>query len=835
MVEVLSQPEGAALERGASVGRYTILSLLGTGGHGEVFAAYDPELDRKVALKLLHASGDADDGRAQSRLLREAKAMARLSHRNVVAVHDVGAFGARVFVAMEFVDGLTLKDWLAARPRARADVLGVFTQAAHGLGAAHAVGLIHRDFKPGNVMIGHDGSVRVMDFGLARGLAAEDAAAAETETTNDEIDDLAPRAAGDLNVTLTATGELMGTPLYMSPEQFKAAPTDARTDQFSFCVALYQALYGAAPFGDASLAAIMAEVLAGRVRPAPPKSIVPAWLRRVLLRGLSLDPDARWSSMQELAAALGRDPARARRRVGLAVGVAGLVALSVVTRARGAPRAAPLCRDGETRFQGIWEGPATAAHPRRDAIQRALLATGVPGAGEVWERVATLLDRYVGDWLTMYRDACEATHVRGEQTAATLDLRMSCLVERRTALSALGDLLVHADRDVASNAIDAVHALPALAPCADVNQLRTAVEPPRDEATRRRVDDVRQRLAAAKALNDTGKHGEARERTRALVAEARRIGYGPLLADTLALLLHTYEGGEERADSEQDVEDALWTSLASARDELATDMAGRLASRVSWATSRQAEGAAWWRLAHALADRLGSGNELHRAWILQNEAIVRSAQNHPTEALALMRAALALKEKVLPPDDPDIARSVAGIADALHGMGQNEEALALNERAYAMFARGYGAASVEAAYTLSNRGEYMIDVGRAAEAISLLRQAATQWQAHTSPDNANLGYPLTALGRALLAAGRPDEAVTTLERALALRARETGLALVAETRFALARALWEANGDRPRALTLSAQARAAYVAEGDAARVAAVDTWRASTPGARRR
>ncbi|HTA20054.1 MAG TPA: serine/threonine-protein kinase, partial [Polyangia bacterium] len=212
MVEVVREPGPSALERGATVGRYTILAPVGTGGVGEVFAAYDPELDRKVALKLLRAHGDANDVRAQARLLREAKAMARLSHPNVLAVHDVGAFGARVFVAMEFVDGLSLKDWLAAAARTRAEILSVFTSAARGLAAAHAAGLVHRDFKPGNVMIGLDGSVRVMDFGLARELSDKNAGPTA-------IDEVRALVAGDLNDTLTATGELMGTPLYMSPEQ----------------------------------------------------------------------------------------------------------------------------------------------------------------------------------------------------------------------------------------------------------------------------------------------------------------------------------------------------------------------------------------------------------------------------------------------------------------------------------------------------------------------------------------------------------------------------------------------------------------------------------------
>jgi eukaryotic-like serine/threonine-protein kinase len=221
------------LPRGMSVGRYTVLELLGRGAMGQVYAAYDPKLDRKIALKLLHADESRADGWAEARLLREAQAIAKLSHPNVVTVHDAGTFDERVFIAMEFVDGDTVKEWLARAPRTWREILRVFADAARGLGAAHAAGLVHRDFKPANVMLGKDGGVRVMDFGLVRQLGLE----ADNPTAR-------PPVAGagqneERTADLTRTGELLGTPRYMAPEQFMAGPVDARTDQFSFCVALY--------------------------------------------------------------------------------------------------------------------------------------------------------------------------------------------------------------------------------------------------------------------------------------------------------------------------------------------------------------------------------------------------------------------------------------------------------------------------------------------------------------------------------------------------------------------------------------------------------------------
>jgi tetratricopeptide (TPR) repeat protein len=793
-------PSAPSLRRGAVLGRYTILTFIGRGGMGEVYAAYDPELDRRVAIKLLRPERGDGAAPGQSRLLREAQAMARVAHRNVVAVHDVGTVGERVFVAMELVDGVTLQRWLATGPRTPREILAVFVEAARGLGAAHAAGLVHRDFKPGNVMVAKDGGARVTDFGLA-------------------------------GSPFTTAGELVGTPAYMAPEQLRGESTDARSDQFGFCVALYDALYGERPFGGTGLPAIRDEVLAGRVRPPPAKSTVPAWLRRALLHGLAADPAARWPSMEALAAALASDPARARRRRALTAGAAGLVALSIVALVRG-PHPAPHCTGGPERLEGVWEagGAPADARPRRDAIRAALFATGAPAVDEVWERVAGMLDKYAGDWLAAHRDACEATQVRHEQSPAVLELRMSCLEERRGAMLAVGDVLAHADRDVVSHAVDAVDSLPALARCNDLEQLRAPVAPPRDEATRRRVADGRARLSVAKALNDAGKHDEALKRTQALVAEARAIGYDPLVAEALLLSSTTHSGGQEIYDSDTELESGVWAGLRSGRDDIAAALVVGIAYHVGWATEKRAEHEQWSRLARALLDRMGPGHELILAWHRHNEGVLRIARE-PAAALAFLKEALALKERALPAGNPDIARTIASIGDANHALGNEPEALAMAERAHAMFVKAYGPSSTEAAYTLSNSGEYLIDLGRAAEAVPLLRDAAARWSAQSGPTHPNLGYPLTALGRALLVSGQPREAVPVLERALAVReGGEPNLSLVAETGFALAQALWSADQHLARARVLAADARAQYVRESDDARAAQVEAWLAAHP-----
>ena len=293
------------------IGRYTVDRRLGAGGMGVVFAAHDPELEREVALKLLHPEPGHEQGNA-TRLLREARAMAKLSHPNVVAVFDVGQHGDRVFVAMELVSGRSLDRWLVERERSWLEVLEVFVQAARGLAAAHRAGLVHRDFKPENVLVGEDRRVRVGDFGLAREHDAELLVTAE----NTDVRDLA----------VTRTGAVVGTPAYMSPEQFDGGPLDARSDQFSFCVALWEALFQRRPFAGRNVRALQRAVMEGEVQP-PPTTDAPPRVVAALRRGLSVDPEARFLDMEALVAELA--PPERRPVLGWAVGGAGLLLAGV--------------------------------------------------------------------------------------------------------------------------------------------------------------------------------------------------------------------------------------------------------------------------------------------------------------------------------------------------------------------------------------------------------------------------------------------------------------------------------------------------------------------------
>ncbi|MEZ4449418.1 MAG: protein kinase [Nannocystaceae bacterium] len=321
------------------IDRFTVLRVLGEGGMGVVYAAYDEELDRRVAIKLVRA--EMNDGtQGHSRILREAQAMARVSHPNVVQVYQVDRFAGQIYVAMEFVKGMPLSDWIDAEERGWQEIRDMFVQAGRGLAAAHATGLVHRDFKPDNVLVGNDGRARVLDFGLAR---AEDLPGTWKAPSNESALMRATTTTNNAFETkLTMDGTIMGTPAYMSPEQHNGEATDARSDQFSFCVALFEAVYRQHPFDGETYQELADAVTAGMIKAPPASSKVPEWFYRALLTGMAVSPAERHPSMDTLLAELSLDsstpPVRSRWLwPGVTVATAGLAVLITWTLAGGAP------------------------------------------------------------------------------------------------------------------------------------------------------------------------------------------------------------------------------------------------------------------------------------------------------------------------------------------------------------------------------------------------------------------------------------------------------------------------------------------------------------------
>jgi len=838
------------LARGMTIGRYVVLTLVGRGGMGEVYAAYDPELDRRVAIKLLRVraaqpdfSEQASQDSGRARLMREAQATAKLSHPNVVVIYDVGTFEDQVFIAMEFVEGQTVGYWMNAQARPWTDVLKVFAAAGRGLAAAHEKNFVHRDFKPDNVMIGADGQVRVMDFGLARladersgtpapaadapgssGAAAVMATAATMDPSATMVVgmDLAPvlrssaRSVPSSEVfsqRLTQTGMLVGTPAYMGPEQFLARPTDARTDQFSFCVALYEALYGERPFDGATLHGLTANVIHGKVRPPPAETEVPPWLRKVLLRGLSVDPDQRWPSMNALLAELERNRAVAGRRR-FAIGAAAKLA-------------------------GIWEAPVrgrpmeTAA---KTAIKEAFLATDKRYAASTFENVSKILDRYAAAWVAMYTSACEATHTRGEQSAEVLDLRMGALQDTLQVLRALCDAFRCATAQVVENAVEAANRLPSIDRCADVALLRAVVKPPEDPAVRAAVDRLRGQLAEVRTLLHVGRMADAAKAIAPLEQAARSTGYRALLAETLL------EKGwllTERRDLDaagRAYEEAIWTAELVRHDEVAAEAATQLVGMTAY-QARFDVGDVWAKHAETILSRMG-GNDRLWGWLFNNMGMMRHLQGRLSEALDYTDRAMAAKEKAQGRDSADLGISMGNKAFYLSEMGDLQQAVACGQRAIDISAAGFGPEHPRTAQALSNHCETLNLLGRFAEARAVALRALTIFERETEPDGVYATAALTALGIGYLDDGMAQEALPLLERAVANRERnEVGApGRLGEVHFALGRALWLTDRGRQRASALVMRARDEYAAvtQFPATQKAldAIDTWLAAHPAA---
>ena len=868
-----------SMGRGAAIGRYVVLGLVGRGAMGEVYAAYDPELDRKVAVKLLRTQGGAQDGgaeEAKSRLLREAQAIARLSHPNVIVVHDVGSFGEQVFVAMEFVDGHTVSYWLLAATRSWTEVLSVFMAAGRGLAAAHASGLVHRDFKLENVMIGLDGQVRVMDFGLARMIAApagnaDDGAGrvlrtpaspnggpplivasvpgdvmatrivnsapagpagsgnAESfarRTTRERL--IAPAVVargsaplgetppGNLSLDLTHTGAILGTPAYMAPEQFEGKSADERSDQFSFCVALFEALYGQRPFAGSTIADLSDNVRRGRVSLPPElQARVPGWLRRTLLRGLRPEPSHRWPSMEALLDELQKDPGIVRRRWAMvAASVAGIVGVGVVAGRQGARESRPTCQIPADRFANVWE-PAVAPGNRRSAISSAFRKDGHPYAADVLAGTSRLLDGYVSAWSSMYRDSCEATSVRGEQSAEVLDLRMSCLRDRWNEMRALSDVLADPKGEVVANAVKAAAALTPVDRCADLNALRAAMPPPSDPVIRKQVEALRIKLATAKALLDAGRFAAASSAAQLLVSEAQALGHAPTLADAYYRLGEAQLSQALASEAGSSFDDAIWTAVGAHDDEIAATASIEQIYVAGYLKRDTVAARRWFRQSTALLTRMG-GNQRLDAWMQNNFGTVLETEGDLQGAAEGYGKAVAIKEGLPGGDRREVALSLTNLAGVLAALGRPEEALALSDRGVRNMEGVLGVEHPETATQWANRADILNRLGRYGEARRDAERGLTVWQRELGPDNADLLYFLTPLGEARMGLGESGEAVAPFERALAIAERYDVRPEIRRLRFDLARALWQEGRDRVRAVEVGRLASSSVPADEEA-------------------
>ncbi len=748
------------LAPGARVGRFQVLERLGEGGMGVVFGAYDRTLDRRVAIKVLRPASGAGQEPAsvgRERLLREARAMARLEHPNVLAVHEVGTLGDQVFVAMEFAGGGTLRSWCEKRRRPWREIVDRFVLAGRGLAAAHAAGLVHRDFKPENVLLTAGGSVRVADFGLVGSGAAPVEEMAAT---------LPPEQP--LTQTLTQTGALVGTPAYMAAEQHRGERSTAASDQFAFCVSLWEALYGQRPYPGDDYGDVVLRVLAGDIAPPPADSEVPRRIEQALRRGLAPDPADRWPSMAVLIAVLESDPEAARRRrmrrwgIAVAVGVAaGVIGFGV----------APKTGQETARCSGADELIAASWNPeRREAVRAAFLATRRPYAADTFGRVAERLDRYAIDWSTARTDACEDTRVRQEQSEPLMDLRMACLERRRAELGGLAGLLARGpDVEVLDKAVDAAAALPGLDACADTDALTATVPPPDDLQTRQAVDAAYARLGLARQLESLGKYRDALAAARVVERDARAFGYPPLTADALIVI-----GRNARWLLDLDVAEAALLDAGRAagagRSDFAVARAWLLLIEVRLRQGRLDDLDTLLAVAQAAAARSGDADTRREL-----DSVVGNV-HHTRGRFEAARASFqrALDDPALPPDHPKRALLLNNLGQAVDSLGRYEEALTLYSRSLDMLSTSLGSEHPRVATALGNVGAAQQALGRIDEAHDSFARSLAITERAYGPDHPEAAMALKNLAGTVRDRGDTPGALRLLERSLAIVERSMG-------------------------------------------------------------
>jgi len=755
----------ALLPRGTLIGRYLLLHCLGMGGMGVVHAAYDPELDRKVALKILRPEIMKQLGVEGSRvrILREAQAMARLSHPNVITVHDCGTAGKHVFVAMELLDGQTLTQWLRERPRKTREVLDRFVLAGRGLAAAHAAGLIHRDFKPDNVLCGHDGRVCVTDFGLAR--AALGTTPGQQEERDEEalpdLDGVQPMRL--LAAYLTRSGALVGTPAYMAPEQIEGDSVEARSDQFSFCVALYEALYGERPFSGDTYKSLLASISRGPLRTAPKNRRIPKRIHQALLRGLSAALTERFPSMDELLSALTHDPRARSRRItlfavtALALGASALFALRK-------PAATPprLCQGAEQNLAAVWD------QARKQTVRDAFLATRVSFASDAWQGVERAFDAYTSNWVAMHTDACEATHMRGEQSESLLDLRMQCLKDRLREVETLTTEFQRANAKTVEKAVEAAGNVAPVELCARTDLLTMPVRPPSDPTARAKVDELRGRLAEAKALTRTGQYKESLALIRQITEEARPLGYRPLEAEALL------ERGirEERVDvkaSAQSLTAAALAAEAGRHDREAARALIELFFVTGPKLARFDEAMRINGAARAALERLG-GDKALEADLLLYEGHAFKEQGDMVQAVDKYQRVLALRLELLGPDNIDVALVHGELASTYLYQGTRfDEAHQALQRALEIYVKHLGPTHPRTAGMHRRIAVALFGKGRYAEAVAVLERALSAVELSHGQDNADAANIIILLGIVLLEQGNAEGSISYVSRAVDLR------------------------------------------------------------------
>lgn len=732
-----SMREDSFLPPGTPVGRYVILSTLGVGGMGIVYSAFDPELDRKVAIKVLRRATDSDDYRQQ--LLAEAKSMARVSHRNVAAIFDVGTVDERVFLAMEHIDGLTLKDWGTAKERAENEIISAMVAAGRGLSAAHRAGVIHRDFKPANVLMGSDGRVVVTDFGIAHAVADEDLASGERSTK-------------------------VGTPAYMAPETLKGAASDSRSDQFSFGITLYELLYREHPFAGRSRQ-IPQAIVAGDRNDPPREARISAHVHSVTSRALSHNPSDRFSSMDELLSTLTGDDGSVRRRrwigagLGAAVFGAGIVALVL--------SGDDPCGGFGERVNRVWSEPV------RERITKAFRDSAVPYASEAYELTERALDAYANSWVAAQSSSCRADTANSSETQEVRILRAFCLEGRMKRFRSTVALLEKADASVVEKAAEAVRALPTIRDCEDIEALSREVPPPDDPLVAGTVEELRVRLADAQSAFNLGAVESGIALAQQVVEDSKTIDALAVRAEAQLLygqFLHTSGKSKEAVAT---LRDAIYSSVAADYDVLSFEGWNALADALG-AGDRDIEGGKLaGRNAEAYWQRLGRDGFLG-AKLYTQRGMTALSDVKLDESLEHLTQALKYLESSAYDDNPLEVRILGGLAAVNAKSGRLKEAVAFNRRAQTLSATLYGSLNPQTLNLQLNRGNLYYLSGDYGAALETHRELLKKYEGLYGPDHKDTARTVFNVAVVNLALGNNEDALVMLERAVRIRTSTLG-------------------------------------------------------------
>jgi tetratricopeptide (TPR) repeat protein len=706
-----------------------------------VFLAQDPDLARPVAIKLLRIQGE----HGRTRLRREAQAVAKIQHPNVIAVHEVGTHEDRVYLVMEYVDGGTLRDWVQAETRSWEEVLEVYRQAARGLMAAHRAGLVHRDFKPDNVLIGRDGRVRVTDFGIVGVSGAP-------EPTREDIE----AAVDDVAARLTRTGAILGTPAYMPPEQYDAESADARSDQFAFCVSLYEALFGERPHEGDTVGSLLQSMQSGEVR-ALRETDVPPRIVDAIMKGLRPAPGERHASMAEMLAAI--TPETKAARWPWLVAAAGVVGVGAVTYALGGggqTTTQPVfdCGDARAEFAASWNDE------RRGALEAAFAAHG-KATSAAFGRVAEALDARERQWLAGVDAACEARR-SGADGQAVYDLRRACLDDARRATDVFVGLLSEGKRELIDGALSSVSLLRRVERCADVDVLKSAIWP--TEAQQEALAPVERDLATARLMLLAGRHHETVALGKDLEVRARAVGFDA----THAAVLETLARAEMQAglleDAEAHAREATILAAKARDTSIETRAAGTLMFVVGPGLGRGDEALGMLPAGASAAAR--THDPRARSYLKAAEGTVRGQNGDYEGAEKAVDEVIEILEGLDRPPPDELAAAYtnrAGLAvrrgDVDAGRADQRHALRIAEEGLGTQHPLYGAYALSLGINLAQAGDHE-------EAIEWNTAALESWEAALGPNHTSCALAVAYVGIAQLALGRIDEAGASFEDGL---------------------------------------------------------------------